>query len=41
LQKSHTYAPMAKSEFQRIGSTLKLCNFQTIRILPWVNTSKV
>jgi hypothetical protein len=34
LQKSHTYTLMAKSEFQRIGSTLELYIFQVIKFLP-------
>jgi hypothetical protein len=34
LQKSHTYTPMAKSEFQRIGSTLGPYIFQIIENVP-------
>jgi hypothetical protein len=41
LQKDHICAPMVKSEFQWIGSTLKPYIFQIMKILPYVNTSRL
>ena len=41
LQKATFVLQVFKSEISDIGSTLKLCNFQTIRTLPQVTTSSL
>jgi hypothetical protein len=39
LHKHHFCNHMAKSDFQKLGSTLGPCNFQTKGIFLWVTTS--